>query len=402
MNKKIYFCLIFVLTTVMLPAQSIFSFYGPAEISLVRDPHGEGMGGTGIGDTFRPNLSLINPALAATLERTYFSTALSFGNTTFSDQDNHSFQDNESNLPYFNIILPYQKHRFGLSYNNITSSVLSAKAAFINEVGDELQESRKISFSLNQAGIIYAYQNDLCNWGIGINYLFGHQIYDFKQDYHDQDLDDVINRNEKVFSQINANFSFTKQIQRISTGLVISLPANLQGTEKILTKAYTEEKEYTYTYPFQLMSGITYQVSPYIFVSTDFDYQQWSTSDNFSHPTDTFRLGTGISWTGIKNSRAWYTKIPLRTGFSIRNLPFQIAETHIYETAWHAGVSIPLKGMDNYVELSLKMFQRGKQATHGYSEDGWIMSFGLVGFDFLRKPLNRKQPRPIPKPDPGY
>jgi hypothetical protein len=161
------------------------------------------------------------------------------------------------------------------------------------------------------------------------------------------------------------------------------------------------EKNDGYDFPHQFTFGLTWKAHNLVFVSTDFDYEFWSNTNNFDNPIDALRIGAGLSWSGIRNSRNFMARIPLRAGISHRNLPFEVEEHRVNEMAYHFGFSFPLRRLDSYLDFAVKFFERGDAEKHGYEESGFLITIGTQGFDFIRRPVNRKAPRDIPTPDTG-
>ena len=405
MIKRFFVFSFLIVFSIVLNAQSVFSFYGPAEIANNRDAHGEGMGDTGAGDLFRTNTSFINPALSTTINKTYFTTALSMGNIYYKDNTGKSFRDDQAFLPYFNIVVPHKQHRFGFAYNNISSGKLNTETASIITYDNkdfDIIEEQKIDFSLYKASIFYANKNKVLNFGAGISYIFGHKILYYKQDFLDSDFSDARFEKEQTFKNPTLNFGVAKSFSNVSAGLSLSLPVELKGDSYFKTNTLNKSEEKSdYNYPANISFGLTWKASELFAVSSDFDYEMWEDTDNFENSVNSLRAGLGLSWAGISNSKNFFARIPLRAGISHKNLPFEISGNTINELAYHFGLSFPLKQYDSYLDFAVKLYSRGDSTKHNYEENGFLITIGTHGFDFLRKPANRKAPRDIPKPDQG-
>ncbi|MCL2063933.1 MAG: hypothetical protein FWG98_06135 [Candidatus Cloacimonetes bacterium] len=403
MNKELIFFIVLMAFFGLLKSQSIFSFYGPTEISYQRDIYGEGMGGTGLGDLYRQNTSLLNPALSTTIDRVHFSTALSMGNIYFRDSEGRTFRDDQVYLPYFNIIFPIKQHRIGVHYQNISSGRLDTEKRTEISLNDEVfgvLEIQRQDFSLFKAGIFYANQNDLVNFGIGINYLFGHNVRYSQQIFDDHDFVSGRFESEHTFKNPSFDIGLAKMSENISTGLSLSMPVELQGDKYFKTNTLNEfDGNATYEYPARVAMGVTWKLQEKIYFSTDIDMEFWGYSDNIENSINTIRAGIGMSWTGNNESRNVMAHIPLRAGFSTRNMPYQINGNQIQEMTYHAGFSIPLKNYESYLDFAVKYFSRGDENKHNFSEDGFLISIGTSGFDFFRRRTDRKSPREIPVPD---
>ena len=403
MKLKILAYLTIMLSFGILSAHSIFSFYGPAEMNYQRDTYSEGMGGTGLGDLFRPNVSLLNPALSTTIDKMHFATALSMGYTTYKNSENVSFKDDQIFLPFFNMIIPFRQHRLGVNFQNISSGRLSTEQKYRREIDEEeihLTEIQRVDFTLFKAGIVYAYQNKYVDWGVGLNYIVGHDVRFFRQDYDSSSLMTSRFETEHTFNNPSIDIGLAKKLDNVSVGLAYSLPVELKGDSYFKTNTLNEKvTQAVFEYPAHAALGISWKVHELFFVSSDVDIELWGNTKNFENPVNTFRTGFGISWAGNKDSRRYLARMPLRSGISYKNLPFEINDHQISELAYHIGFSLPLKTHDSYLDVAVKFFQRGDENKHNLSENGFLLTIGTQGFDFLRRPANRKAPREIPIPD---
>jgi len=398
MNKILLFLTLLLLST--LHAQSIFSFYGPADATSQRDVYGEGMGGTGSGDLFRINTGYLNPATSVSQTRTYFSTAISMGNISYSDGNTLKSTDNQFYLPYFNVVFPFKQSRFGFQYQNIASGNLNITSPLQNDLltGD-YTETQDIRFSLYKAGLFWANRNKHLHFGVGLNYIFGHHIKEAKQDFDDTLMKDSAFKVDKSFRNPMFTLGIAKNWDDLSFGLSANYPLEMRG-ETLFTHNNIEEAlgaDAIFEYPPSANFGITYKLSEMFYWSTDIDYELWGNTNNFDNPVNTARIGTGFSWAGIPLSKVFFWKFPLRAGVSYRNLPFQIDNNNVNEISYHMGVSVPLKLYDSYLDVAGKLYYRGNASETKYEENGFLLSIGIKGFDFMRTPPNRKPPREIPR-----
>jgi hypothetical protein len=399
MKRAIIFYLL-ILVGIVLHAQSAFSFYGPPDIAFQRDAFGEGMGGTGAGDLFRVNTSLINPALSVTTGRTYFSSAISMGNVNYRDSEGNSFGDSQFYLPYFNVIFPHKQNRFGFHYQHISSGNLNSEARFGSDAdifaGSEIS---KVEFSMYKAGVFWANRNRRLHFGTGVSYLFGHHVMYAGQDFDDPEMTSSAFEVEKTFRNPTFTIGVAKSHDNVSWGLAGNYPLELKGDTTFRANAPFSQTETgaVYEYPASVNFGLTYRLSELFRLSTDFDYEFWERTENFANPVNTTRCGVGIAWDAIPHSKKFLAVFPVRAGLSYRNLPFKVENNLVHEWAYHFGVSLPLKQYDSYIDVATKFFNRGDANKTNYEENGFLLTFGIHGFDFLRKPPNRKTPRDIPR-----
>jgi hypothetical protein len=205
-------------------------------------------------------------------------------------------------------------------------------------------------------------------------------------------------KRENSFNNPNFNIGLAKSFENISMGLTYSTPVELKGDNTLQTTHYkNEDASEPFKYPATMAYGVTWKAHEYFRLSSDIDYQFWSdTNDDY---VDTIRGGLGVAWTGLSDRYNYFYRIPVRTGVSLANLPVKADYCKIYETAYHLGFSLPLKNTDSYLDFAVKWFWRGDINKHGKAEDGFLISIGTNGFDFLRRPVSRKEPREIPRPD---
>jgi hypothetical protein len=84
---KYKFLAIFLLISMILSANSIFSYYGMANQYLGNDLYSAGMSDAGENDLFRINTSYSNPAILTSSNKVIFSTATSFGKQNYYDDN---------------------------------------------------------------------------------------------------------------------------------------------------------------------------------------------------------------------------------------------------------------------------------------------------------------------------
>jgi len=401
MIKKIILITIIIIVSYKVNALSVFSFYGPAEMLYQRDAYGEGMGGTGTGDMYRVNTNLINPALSATINRVYFSTAMTISNNYYTDVNEKENADSKFSLPYFTLVFPYKQNRFGFHYTNLCSTELKASrvTTFDETIGD-VNSKEDVAFSLYRAGLFWTNRNVNLNFGVGVNYLFGSSSRSSSQSFlPGKDLTDSKITQDNRFQSPFFNIGVAKNMGNFSFGLAASYPMELNGDKTITSNAGKQEGgDSNFDYPATANMGVTFKLTDHFFLSTDLDYEMWGATDNFDHSIDVTRIGAGLSWAGIPLSKKFLAIFPCRVGVSYRNLPFKVNDSVVHEMAYHFGVSLPLRQYDSYMEVASKFYNRGNFITEtGFSENGFLITVGLHGFDFFRRPPNRKMPRDIPK-----
>ena len=200
---KYKFLAIFLLISMILSANSIFSYYGMANQYLGNDLYSAGMSDAGKNDLFRINTSYSNPSILTSSNKVIFSTATSFGKQNYYDDNGSSFKDDGFYLPYFTAAFPVLNHRFGLQYSLLYSGNLDTygTGVFTSEDEEEFSYDTKNSIISNvfKVDLSYALKNRFVNIGIAGNYYLGHRIQYWEYDFENSTLLDSEYEKEELF-----------------------------------------------------------------------------------------------------------------------------------------------------------------------------------------------------------
>ncbi|MCK5051349.1 MAG: hypothetical protein KAS53_06415 [Candidatus Cloacimonetes bacterium] len=396
--------LVFLLMTVLLAGNSIFSFDGMPLEYYGNDVYGLGMGETGSADMFRINPNLHNPSMAATTNNVLFSTATSLGYMWYKDSDNNEFRDDGIYMPYFTMTIPIKNHRFAFSFNSIASgNIENSKELEFISFSDTLQysEVNRLSTSLYKADMAYAYKSSIVNIGVAMNYYLGHRIRYWKLDFEDNDYTDAKYEIEKIYKNPGFTVGLSKKIGKVSLGAVYSSYVKLEGSEtyKYAHTPYADTlgDDFHFEVPAQVSGGITWKFMEKYKASFDGYYQMWQDTEDYDK--NTLKLGLGLAYDPLSGYGSWYEKIPLRIGGYYRELPFDVNNEKIIEKAFTFGSSIPLKSPNKKIEFAVTYTTRGDVDKHGLSDESLMFSFGITGFDIFKKRYKRIEHREIPKAD---
>jgi len=400
---KYKFLAIFLLISALLSANSIFSYHGMANQNFGNDQYSASMSNAGENDLFRINTSYSNPSILASSNKVIFSTAASFGKQNYYDNLSNEFHDDGFNLPYFSAAFPILNHRFGLKYSLVSSGNLDTygSSSLISVDGEEFnfEEKNSIISNVYQIDLAYALKNRFVNIGISGNYYLGHRIQYWKFDFEDATLLDTEYEKEELFKNPGFTLGLSKRWKSISCGTSYSSKVKLKGDVK-LSYNFSDETEiveeavYLLEIPAKISAGLSWKFAETFKLHSNLYYQMWADTDSYEKNTAT--VAVGLSYDPLSGYGKWYESIPLRGGFSYRELPFEINNEPITELQGSFGFSIPLKSLNKRIDLGVSYLTRGDKDLHELSEDSLMFSIGVTGFDIFAKKPKKIAPRDIP------
>ncbi|MDD3052204.1 MAG: hypothetical protein PHR06_13805, partial [Candidatus Cloacimonetes bacterium] len=294
MQKKVYVIVALSLFAV-LSANSVFSFYGPANRYFKVDAYAMGMGETGIGDLFRTNTSYANPSLAVSADNVVFSSALTLGYMTYKD-NNGSFRDDGLNFPYFNLVIPVKRNRFAFNFASILASNLQTQSTvrYTGLTNSDILYTRKdwIEDSLYKADLIYAYRNRFVNFGASVNFYFGsylkHQDL-INESYSVNHVYDSRYEEKRLYKSFGYGAGVSKKIGNFSAGLAYSSKVEFDGDRELLQQIVrngiavnkrTILDTFEHEIPEIYSVGLTYRFKSKFKTSADIHYENWEATDN--------------------------------------------------------------------------------------------------------------------------
>lgn len=393
---KRIFLILSCLTAISLWAgNSIFSFDGYPVQYYGRDIYSLGMGDTGSSDVFRNNTAYANPAQSNLGNQTLFGTGLVFGYTgyksRFNDSEN-SFRDNSADFPYFSISIPVKKHRFAFQFASYANGMVSNQT-MIDSLTIERQE---VDRYLYRADLIYSYRYKNLSLGISGNYFLGHDNRSFEQSSSSNTVP-TSEHLEQNYKNPSVSFGFVQNYHDHAVGSFVTLPATLKGDKKWSSfHSSGETEDCSYDIPLTISFGYTGLILPELKVAADYSYEAFSETDDSLR--NGWKMGVGIAYEpDTERKRYWYNKIPLRAGFSRRALPFKSNGEYVDENTISAGLSLPLKGEINRLDLGFMYQTRGSLETNNLQDSSYMMLIGFTGFDIISKAIDRTAPRDIPE-----
>jgi hypothetical protein len=413
---KVKFLLLVFLTGVYLLANSVFAPLGTPLHNYSNDVYGLGMGGTGISDLYRINCNQDNPSLMVTANKVTLSTAVNMGYYWYKS-DTESFKDDAMYLPYFTLSVPVKNHRVGISLSSLYSGNLyTGKSGISFTAGDSLEYDEIIrkTEDVFRTSLHYAFKNRYMNLGFSVIYYFGNQLNYWSLDYNNSSYTDSKYEYEKNYSGLGYKLGISRSFGDLSIGASYEPSVDLSG-DLIYRYNFGNEQdtlqsnEKLYSIPENINAGITYQFSNTLKLNVEGNLTNWSGTDleyeddnnNISKYSDSWRIGSGISYDPVAGYGKWYERIPFRLGGSISKLPFKYDAEEINEMTMTAGSTMQLDSPGRKLDFALRYIYRGNSDHSGYRDESLQLIIGVTGFDIFKKTPKRTGERDIPKVDPG-
>jgi len=374
---------------------SIFSMDGIPSFNYGNDIYGMGMGDTGMADAYRINTGYGNPALATTANHVIFATGIQMGYSYYKDRQGRDYRDNSLDFPFFSIVVPLEKHRFGFLFNSTAAGLLENQQ-YNSEYS--FTESRLTDQYLYHADLLYGIKLPFLNAGVALNYYIGHSDQTITQTY--DDASDFVSVYEVVHSFKNPGFTIgvQKSFAKSSWALSYSSQADLKGGLEYKTTNTTEDLgNQTFSLPNRFSAGTTVLLGRNFRSNIEMHYDLWKATDSDVYTENSWKVGAGIAYEPSFSDDEFMKRLPVRGGVAYRLLPITSNDKKIYETSASMGWSLPLKSPDNRLDMGITWTKRGNKSDNGKEEQTLMFLFGTSGFDILTKAFTREAPRDIPE-----
>lgn len=402
-NKSFYFALIVLILSMqvsMLTAgNSIFSIRGLPYQYSGNDIYSQGMGDVGLGDGLRLSHGFGNPALINTANTVNFYTGVKLGNIKYETAGGESYTDNALDFPFMSIVAPYNNHKFAFQFNSWKSGNFSNEVEVTYDLDGEnitLTEQNLFSSYIYKLDAYYGYRLP-AGWslGLGPNIYIGHREKEVIQD-SDSGTFNTKGKTKLSFTDIGFSAGILKQ------GSNWSLGANYEYGRKI-----TAEKEYStihsseelsdveFNLPHRIGFGVAKKWAGIFKIASDVNYEMWDSFMGEDYHNG-WKAGIGFAYEPKLGRKDFYKLIPVRTGFSLRELPFDYGNEKIYEKSASVGFSLPLKSRIDKLDFAFEYLVRGSVDTNGIEDRSSMFMIGVSGFDIFRKVHTRTAPRDIP------
>jgi hypothetical protein len=401
LDKKLCLLPALLIVCVGLAANSVFSFYGIPHQDNNIDVYGMGMGESGMADVYRKNTSFFNPSLATTVNHVNFSTGISTGYFYHYDNDGNSSRTDGLHFPYFNATVPIRKSRIGFSFAPYLSGNIDVYSKDNDWEEMQYTEVNKVRSYIYKSSLFYAYQNDIINFGVALNYYLGHRYRAWNQDF--TGVGNFINAAYEInetYRNPGISIGVNRAFGNFAIAAVYNSNVTMEGKRELVSRhTVFSLDERRFEIPKNYGLGFAYRLSDEFRITTDIFYDVWSETSYYDKPEDTYRIASGIAYEPEWGQGNWYRKIPLRIGGYHRTLPFTVPgnDNKIEETGFTFGFTIPLQSPNNQLEFAVKYLTRGNKENHGYQEENLLFSIGFSGFDFFRSRPRKIGERDIPE-----
>jgi hypothetical protein len=393
--KKVALISLMMITALLWGGNSIFSYDGFPIQYYGKDIYSLGMGDTGASDVFRYNSGYANPAQSNRSNKTIFGTGIILGYTNYESQyqgQTRSFRDDALDFPYFSVSVPLNNHRFGFQFNPFANGVVKNQIM----LADSTMEYQETDKYIYRADLIYSFNYRDLSLGISGNYYFGHDNRTFEQLSEDVTVPttESLRRN---FKNPTLSWGAIQTYHDHAIGLHATLPVTLQGKSKRSSFHSTEESEdYEYELPMMLSFSYTGILNQELKVATDFCFETHSEiSDELR---DGWKVGVGLAYEPeLGRKKHWWQRIPLRAGYSYRELAFPSGGEYVDENTISAGLSLPLKSEINRLDLAMQYQVRGSLEANQLKDSAFMLMLGITGFDIITRAPDRTAPREIPE-----
>lgn len=385
--------------SVLFAGNSIFSVKGfPYQFSG-NDIYSQGMGDVGIGDGLRLANGYSNPALINTANTVNFYTSLKMGYVRYIAEATDGFTDNALDFPFFSMVAPYNKHKFAFQFNSWKSGNFDNVIEFQHDFdGQEITitEQNLISSYIYKLDFYYGYRLDHgFSFGLGPNVYIGHRERELIQD-SDSGFFNTRNKSKISFTDIGFTVGGLYQGANWSLGTNYEYGREIEADEEFRTIHSVEEVgKVDLKLPHKFGIGATKKWSGLFKVATEFNYEIWDTFLGEEYH-NSWKIGVGFAYEPKLGRNSLWKSIPVRTGFALRELPFDSNDKKVYEKIGTVGFSLPLKSKIDKLDFAFEYLIRGNENNNGIEDRSSMFMVGVSGFDIFRRVHVRKEPRDIP------
>lgn len=400
--------LLFLALSFALSANSVFSTYGFPDYYLGHDVYSLGMGEVGNSDLYRVNTSYGNPSLAVTSKLVAFSSTMSFGYMTYSDDIDQSYNDDGLYFPQFNVTVPVGRHRFAFNFNTVSSGNLENQGdiTMTGSMGDSIltgTEINKLQSNIFKTEMIWAWETDWVNIGVGAGFYWGQRIQQHQILFNSNAYADTKNEKSEFFSDPCFTFGLSRDFGKFSLGGTYSPKIKAGGDAEMVSTFNTIPLgEISNEIPGLASLSGTWAFVPNWKTAIDLHYDFSGDINSDRSLEDGWRVGLGVAYDPVHGFGSYLEQIPVRAGVFMRKLPFKANDETVYEKGASLGFSIPFDKNSRSISFSMKYMLRGDASENLVEDEVMLFSVGTVGFDLFSKILRRTAPRDIPKPAKGF
>ncbi len=413
MNKIFGIVLFFVLLS--LPASggkgSVYSRYGIGEINPFLSAKNVGMGNAGIALFGETHINLLNPAAAATINRTIISASYQY-HTLFSEDANTSTVLGSGNISSFALAMPvYSPNRIALTLGILPFSSVSYEQSSAGSIdGNPYTHTfeGRGGISSAQIGLSYGVSSELV-LGATMHYLFGSIYRDQSTTFASSDF--FGGSFQQTFSL--SGYAMTFGVVYTGAGAVIGLPAedrlnvgatvftgsSLNYDEEILrnfsvTQDTTRINTKTIDLPFGFSAGLGYTKNKTVYAA-DIHFQNWGSfaMDGVTNPNlqNSIRVSGGVEFLPVSDfvSDDFWRRVSYRFGGYLRRSHLNISGNSIDELFGSAGISLPFS-FESRIHLGLEYGIRGTTASNLIKDSIVRFTLSLTASElmFIQPPID--------------
>ncbi len=377
---KNIFALLLMVTVGYAGKGSVYSRYGVGDINTFLSGKNIGMGNTGLALFGETHINLVNPASAASINRTLLSASYQYKNFTSEDAFAKSIIGTGS-INSFALAFPVYEPK---------KMVLTLGMVPFSSVGYDLQTTQTVAgnsvvqnfegrggINSGQLGVSYALNSDI-TLGMTAHYLFGSIYRDqtitfltgnvfggsFNQRFSTSGFGVTLGG---IYSGVDKALGFSDSKQ-LNIGLALFSGSSLSVNEQTLRNFPTGQDtvapgEKTMQLPLRLSFGSAYLLNKTIFAA-DVHFQHW---DNFSiggiHPAEinnSIRFNAGVEFLPVSDFSGddLVKRMSYRFGGYYHLTNLKMNGKTIDEIFGSAGVSFPMS-FDSRIHLALEYGIRG-------------------------------------------
>ncbi len=407
----------------MANSGSFYSSLGFGVPADVRSPYSSGMGLTGVGNYTNMSANISNPAQWALASFSYGS--ISMGMTNYYARDNSaSVRGSLLSVDHFQLLFPLLRDRLGVSlsftpltrsnYQVLTEGEFFPLSEFSSnqvEFGIETLGSGGINRFEVGAGyrltsfltVGYGFSANLLSKQEEVSSLFSDNSFRAVNTSRSIEGNSIGHR-FGIFAYRNSLFGNNDQI---SFGATVSLPIDItsersisafrtvNGSRQLIElNENSPDRMGNVRLPLEFNTGLTYNLSRFVNVSSELMFQEWSdasysySSTQQAYFKDRTKVGLGFQYHPyrVEQASGFFTNMRYSVGTSYDNGHLSIQGQDIETMTFNAGVGIISRGTST-LDLNFHYGIRGTQSSNLVKENIWgfSLSLNLAEFMFVRQ-----------------
>lgn len=370
-------------------ANSIFTVGTPGELGTAMDARGMGMGGAGLALLDGSNANLLNPAVAATYDKTAFNLSFERNYTSYRVPYGNSVNVSYD-LPRVAVGLPFYWNSalfIGLTERYDQNYLVTAP---LYEGGNRIGVRRIVGkgavYAISGGGAIRLGER-LYVGAVG-HYHFGAPRVLYQHDYYAKgysDTEEAVETSYRGFT-IGAGMGY-RLTDKIHLGGYFEIPHQLNVEAESYNEFGTiEESSYKFSMPARGGFGAVYRHSDRWVVAGDVGYVGWGSfkvdGDNILPTRNVLSFNTGFEFRPTTEKRSFFLfRQPYRVGFFHRPW-YDEAHGAAAETGFSAGFGYLFRdNNESRIDFAFEYARRGGLAENGVEETIYNMYLSVIGIE---------------------